>query len=115
MRRLLSLVLMPTGRCTRLLIGIAVGADYPVATSLLAEFAPRRYRGPLLGGLVVMWFVGAAVAYTIDEALLAIGDDGWRWMLASAAVPATVIILLRLATPESPRWLAKKGRTEEAA
>src|SRR5579859_4589940 len=33
----------------RLLIGIAVGADYPIATSLLAEFAPRKYRGPLLG------------------------------------------------------------------
>lgn len=38
----------------RLAIGIAVGADYPIATSLLAEFTPRRFRGPLLGGLVVM-------------------------------------------------------------
>ncbi|MEU1180909.1 MFS transporter [Streptomyces sp. NPDC005820] len=98
----------------RLLIGTAVGADYPIATSLLAEFTPRRYRGPLLGGLVVMWFVGAAVAYIVGEALLHAGDDGWRWMLASAALPATVIVLLRLGTPESPRWLANKGRVEEA-
>ncbi|MFJ9543456.1 MFS transporter [Streptomyces sp. NPDC101225] len=98
----------------RLLIGMAVGADYPIATSLLAEFTPRRYRGPLLGGLVVMWFVGAAVAYVVGEALLQSGDDGWRWMLASAALPATVIVLLRLGTPESPRWLANKGRTDEA-
>ncbi|MFI6737739.1 MFS transporter [Nonomuraea sp. NPDC050451] len=98
----------------RLLIGMAVGADYPIATSLLAEFTPRRYRGPLLGGLVVMWFVGAAVAYIVGEALLAIGDDAWRWMLASAALPAAIIVLLRLGTPESPRWLANKGRAEEA-
>ncbi|MFI5800956.1 MFS transporter [Streptomyces sp. NPDC051677] len=98
----------------RLLIGMAVGADYPIATSLLAEFTPRRYRGPLLGGLIVMWFVGAAVAYVVGEILLQTGDDGWRWMLASAALPATVIVLLRLGTPESPRWLANKGRTEEA-
>lgn len=98
----------------RLLIGMAVGADYPIATSLLAEFTPRRYRGPLLGGLVVMWFVGAAVAYIVGEMLLSLGDDGWRWMLASAALPATLIVLLRLGTPESPRWLANKGRTQEA-
>lgn len=98
----------------RLLIGTAVGADYPIATSLLAEFTPRRYRGPLLGGLMVMWFVGAATAYVVGEALLSVGDSGWRWMLASAALPATVIVLLRLGTPESPRWLAKKGRVDEA-
>jgi MFS transporter, putative metabolite transport protein len=98
----------------RLLIGMAVGADYPIATSLLAEFTPRRYRGPLLGGLVVMWFVGAAAAYIVGELLLSIDGDGWRWMLASATLPATIIVLLRLGTPESPRWLANKGRVEEA-
>ncbi|TDC95543.1 MFS transporter [Saccharopolyspora aridisoli] len=98
----------------RLLIGMAVGADYPIATSLLAEFTPRRYRGPLLGGLVVMWFVGAAAAYIVGEVLLTTGDDGWRWMLVSAALPATIIVLLRLGTPESPRWLASKGRPDAA-
>ncbi|MDQ8708110.1 MFS transporter [Streptomyces sp. LHD-70] len=98
----------------RLLIGMAVGADYPIATSLLAEFTPRRYRGPLLSALSVMWFVGAAVAYVVGELLLALGDDAWRWMLASAALPGTLIVLLRLGTPESPRWLLKKGRVQEA-
>lgn len=98
----------------RLLIGMAVGADYPIATSLLAEFTPRRYRGPMLGGLTVMWFVGAAAAYVVGEVLLRTGDDGWRWMLASAAFPAALIVMARLGTPESPRWLLKKGRAEEA-
>jgi putative MFS transporter len=97
----------------RLLIGMAVGADYPIATSLLAEFSPRRWRGPLLGAFVCMWFVGAAVAYIVGEVLLQF-DEGWRWMLASAALPALVIVRLRLGTPESPRWLLKQGREDEA-
>jgi MFS transporter, putative metabolite transport protein len=98
----------------RLLIGMAVGADYPIATSLLAEFAPRKYRGPLLGFFVVMWFVGAAAAYVVGQLLLTVGVDGWRWMLASAALPAFLIVIARFGTPESPRWLLGKGRVEEA-
>ena len=94
----------------RLLIGIAVGADYPIATSLLTEFTPARYRGPLIGVLIVMWFVGAAVAYIVGELLLRLGPDGWRWMLASAALPATVFVIMRHGTPESPLWLMEKGR-----
>jgi putative MFS transporter len=97
----------------RLLIGFAVGADYPIATSLLAEFTPSRWRGPLLGAFVTMWFVGAAAAYIVGQFLLTF-EDGWRWMLASAAVPGLIIVLLRIGTPESPRWLAKVGRDEEA-
>jgi putative MFS transporter len=97
----------------RLFVGMAVGADYPIATSLLAEFSPRKWRGPLLGAFVCMWFVGAAVAYIVGDILLHF-HDGWRWMLASAALPALIIVLLRLGTPESPRWLLKQGREDEA-
>lgn len=97
----------------RFLIGIAVGADYPIATSLLAEFTPRRWRGKVLGAYVCMWFVGAAAAYVLGQFLLSF-DGGWRWMLASAALPGLIIVLLRMGTPESPRWLAKMGRTDEA-
>jgi MFS transporter, putative metabolite transport protein len=99
----------------RLLIGMAVGADYPIATSLLAEFSPRKWRGPLLGAFVAMWFVGAAAAYLVGEILHHTDpSNGWRWMLASAAVPAILIVLARLGTPESPRWLLKRGRVDEA-
>lgn len=97
----------------RLLVGIAVGADYPIATSLLAEFTPRAWRGKLLGAFVCMWFVGAAAAYVVGQFLLEV-DGGWRWMLASAALPGIIIVLLRMGTPESPRWLAKVGRVDEA-
>ncbi len=99
----------------RLLIGMAVGADYPIATSLLTEFTPRKYRGPFLGAFVAMWFVGAAVAYIVGQLLAQTADvNAWRWMLASAAIPAIIIVLARIGTPESPRWLVSKGRHDEA-
>lgn len=98
----------------RFLIGIAVGADYPIATSLLAEFAPRRKRGGMLGWLTAMWAAGNAVAYVVGDLLSHLGPDAWRWMLLSPVIPAVVLVLGRWGTPESPRWLASRGRTEEA-
>ena len=98
----------------RFILGIAVGADYPIATSLMCEFTPRRHRGLLLGFLTGAWWLGAVVAYVVGYLMLGLGEESWRWMLASSAVPAAIVLLLRLGTPESPRWLASKGRTEEA-
>lgn len=99
----------------RFLIGVAIGADYPIATSLLAEYLPSKYRGRMLGATFVVWAVGATVApiVAIIAAHLA-GDDAWRWMLASPAVFALITLFLRLGTPESPRWLVNQGRIEEA-
>ncbi|MGV9347505.1 MFS transporter [Streptomyces spiralis] len=99
----------------RFLLGMAIGADYPIATSLLAEWVPNRHRGRLLGVLILAWYVGAAAAYVIGYAMAEIGGSGtWRWMLASGAVLSAVILLLRIGTPESPLWLVNKGRTADA-
>ncbi|GAA5163788.1 MFS transporter [Pseudonocardia eucalypti] len=98
----------------RFIVGLAIGADYPIATSLLAEFTPRRHRGSMLGWLTTMWAAGNTLAYLVGEALTALGPDAWRWMLLSPAVPAIVLMLARVGTPESPRWLLSKGRVEDA-
>lgn len=99
----------------RLVIGIAVGIEYPVATSLLVEFMPKKYRGPRLAMLTILWFAGAACAYIAGEIILRLGgDDAWRWVLASSAVIGLGLFVVRLGTPESPRWLLNKGRTAEA-
>lgn len=99
----------------RLVIGIAVGIEYPVATSLLVEFMPKKYRGPRLAMLTILWFAGAATAYLVGELILRLGgDQAWRWVLASCAVIGLALLLVRLGTPESPRWLLSKGRTAEA-
>ncbi|MFC9502641.1 MFS transporter [Streptomyces sp. NPDC057002] len=98
----------------RLIIGIAVGADYPIASALTAELVPRKLRGSALSGLVLSWWIGYGVSYWIGLALMGVGDDAWRWMLASGAVPAAIFLAMRAGLPESPRWLASRGRVDEA-
>ncbi|MGA5360337.1 MFS transporter [Streptomyces purpurascens] len=98
----------------RLIIGIAVGADYPIASALTAELVPRKLRGSALSGLVLSWWIGYGVSYWIGLALMGVGDDAWRWMLVSGAVPAAIFLAMRAGLPESPRWLASRGRVDEA-
>ncbi|WP_460997827.1 MFS transporter [Trueperella pyogenes] len=98
----------------RFLIGFAVGADYPIATSIIAEFTPKRYRAITMGFLAAVWYLGANVSYLVGYFLLDAGN-GWRWMLGSSVIPCLVILLGRWSIPESPRWLMSKGRHEEAA
>jgi putative MFS transporter len=98
----------------RTLMGVAIGADFAIAATIASEFAPQKSRGPLLVMLVTMFSVGAAVAYGVGWWMLRFGPDAWRWMLASSAIPAIIILFMRFGTPESPRWLLSKGRAEEA-
>ncbi|MBW7983650.1 MFS transporter [Enterobacillus tribolii] len=102
----LELVLM------RFLIGIVIGADYPIATSMIAEFSPTRHRAFSMGFIAAMWYVGATAADIVGYLLYDV-ENGWRWMLGSAIVPCIMILLGRFHLPESPRWLVRKGRLEE--
>lgn len=98
----------------RVLIGFGLGGDYSVGHTLLAEFSPRRYRGMLLGAFSVVWTVGYVLASVAGHAWINTAPDAWRWLLASAALPALIITLMRIGTPESPRWLMRQGRITEA-
>jgi MFS transporter, putative metabolite transport protein len=100
----------------RFLVGVGVGMDIPTSAAYLAEIAPRRQRGIIAGSLLnITWILGAMVSNLIALPLLAwAGSDAWRWMFGLAAVPAVLVLLGRQALPESPRWLATRGRTEEA-
>ena len=98
----------------RLVVGIAIGIDYAVGPTYLAEFAPRRTRGRLLGSLVGMWTVGYSASLLIGVIGAHWGHGAWRWVLASSAIPAIIVMVLRIGSPESPRWLVRKGRLDEA-
>jgi putative MFS transporter len=97
----------------RLLIGFGLGADYAVGPTMLSEFAPRRLRGVLLGSLTVMWTVGYVIAGILGT-YLGKSEDAAYLLLASGAVPALLVLLLRIGTPESPSWLISQGRVTEA-
>lgn len=76
----------------RFLIGIGVGIEYPVAGSLLTEFLPKRYRGPRLAFLTVLWFAGAALAYIVGQTLMNSGiADAWRYIIMP---PGSIVITL---------------------
>lgn len=98
----------------RFLLGIGIGADYPISATLVSEFAPKAGRGRLSTSLGAMWFVGAVVAYIIGLATLPLGEFAWRAMLLVGAVFALVVFVFRVTLPESPRWLVAHGRVEEA-
>ncbi|WP_081054954.1 MFS transporter [Burkholderia diffusa] len=98
----------------RLLLGLILGADYVVSKSLVTEYSPRRYRGRLLSVLAAAWAAGYVGAYLAGFAMRDIGPDAWRFMLAASGVPALLILPFRLIVPESPMWLMKRGRGDEA-
>ncbi|MEM5453991.1 MFS transporter [Paraburkholderia phytofirmans] len=98
----------------RLVLGFILGADYVVSKSLVTEYSPRRYRGRLLSVLAAAWAAGYVGAYLAGFAMRDIGPDAWRLMLAASGVPALLILPFRLIVPESPMWLMKRGRGDEA-
>jgi MFS family permease len=68
----------------------------------------------LLGAFSVVWTVGYVLASLAGHHFISENPDAWRWLLASSALPALLITLLRWGTPESPRWLMRQGRFAEA-
>ncbi|WP_067687561.1 MFS transporter [Nocardia jejuensis] len=101
----------------RFVLGMAVAADYPIATSLLGEWLPLKQRGRLLGFQIIAWYAGSVLAYVVGYVCLTFfGDGSWRWQLASGAVLCLFFLIIRQSTaPESPRWLAQHGKADKAA
>ena len=97
----------------RLAMGFAVGMEYAVGWTMLAEFAPARLRGRLLGLTLIAWYAGFLIAYVIGHYLNEAGVD-WRIILGSSTPLAVLLFLGRLGLPESPRWLWSKGRQDNA-
>ncbi|WP_063614158.1 MFS transporter [Bradyrhizobium sp. Cp5.3] len=98
----------------RFMLGMVLGADYVVSKSLVTELSPIRFRGRLLSVMAIAWAAGFSFSYVAGFLLRDLGPDAWRYMLLLSAGPAICIFLFRLGIPESPLWLMKRGRIEEA-
>lgn len=98
----------------RLVMGMAIGADYAIGWPLLVEFSPARLRGKLMAFQEVAWYVGYLLSYAVGYYMSTSIHADWRIILGMSTVPSLIVFLLRLGSPESPRWLISKGRREEA-
>ncbi len=96
----------------RLILGVSVGIASYTAPLYLAEMATKESRGKVISGYQLMVTVGILAAFLSDTALSYSG--AWRWMLTVIAVPAFILLAALTRLPDSPRWLATKGRFEEA-
>lgn len=116
---------------SRLFGGVGIGAVSVLSPLYIAEVSPERSRGRLVAlyqlaivvGILVSFFVNMLIQqYGATQPMVANGvtmeswntANGWRWMLGVLVLPAAVFGLLLLPLPESPRWLMKRGRREEA-
>ena len=113
----------------RIVGGVGIGLASSLSPMYIAEVSPAEMRGRfvsinqltivigILAAQIVNWLIALGVA---DDASLDLmrqswyGQTGWRWMFAAETVPASLFFILMFFLPESPRWLVKYGRDEEA-
>ena len=126
--------------CARILGGVGVGMASLLSPLYIAELSPTKIRGALVSlnqiailvGMVLSYLANAEIArhapqsgivfHTIPPGMSAsnysaqlwLQETGWRYMLGAMAIPAAIFLLLTLSIPESPRWLLKRNRPDEA-
>lgn len=97
---------------SRLVIGVGIGFSSSTVPTYLSELAPARLRGAM-GSLNQIFIVlGILIAFLVSYGLGS--SSNWRAMFAGAIVPAVVLFFGLIALPETPRWLLKNGRADEA-
>ncbi len=100
----------------RVLAGLAIGASSVLAPVYIAEIAPPERRGLMVGAFQFNIVLGILVAYLSNYLIggLGLGADEWRWKFTVTLAPALLLFGLLYTIPQSPRWLAIKGRRAEA-
>jgi len=104
----------------RIIGGLGVGAASMSSPMYIAEISPARIRGRMVSvnqfaivtGFLVVYFVNYFIALQGDQ--IWNQESGWRWMFGSEALPALLLLVLLFFVPESPRWLTKQNRSNEA-
>ena len=104
----------------RIIGGIGVGIASMVVPMYIAEIAPPKRRGALVGNYQLAIVIGIVVVYFVNYFIALQGDDswnlniGWRWMFGSEIIPSILFLFFIFLIPESPRWLFQKGEKDKA-
>ncbi|CAN0588741.1 unnamed protein product, partial [Ectocarpus sp. 12 AP-2014] len=97
-------------------LGLALGCDYPTAHIIISETMPSRVRGQQVLAAFGFQAVGALFGTGIGYLILANTESlqAWRWMYATAVIPAVIVLLLRFTVVETPHWLMARDRMQDA-
>lgn len=100
----------------RFIGGLGIGGSSVLGPMYIAEISPAKWRGRLVGVFQFNVVFGILLAYFSNYLLgtMGFGDAEWRWKLGVSGIPALLFLLMLFGIPESPRWLVKKGRVNEA-
>ncbi|TLX72312.1 D-xylose transporter XylE [Labilibacter sediminis] len=103
----------------RVIGGIGIGIASILSPMYIAEVAPAGIRGRLVAWYQMAIVIGILLVYFVNYFIAKAGQEwlhdlGWRWMFASEFIPAVLFLLLLWFIPESPRWLALKGKNKKA-
>jgi MFS transporter, putative metabolite transport protein len=98
-------------------LGVGVGIDFPTSGSYVSEITPKAARSRMTVATIALQSVGMIAAAFVGIAVLRLHPalTDWRILLGAGGILAVLYIIARLGLPESPRWLAEKGRIAEAA
>ncbi|MCJ1685115.1 MFS transporter [Rathayibacter sp. VKM Ac-2928] len=101
----------------RFLVGLGLGGEIATAVTMLAEFFSAKHRGTAVGLInVAAAGLGNMLAPLFGVIVFSVftGDDRWRWLFGILVIPALAVVVYRRALPETPRYLAARGRVAEA-
>lgn len=100
----------------RFLGGLGIGGSSVLGPVYIAELAPAKMRGRLVGSFQINIVIGILLAYLSNYAIarLGLGAAEWRWQFGVAAFPAVLFLVMLFAIPPSPRWLVTRKRVDEA-
>lgn len=100
----------------RFIGGLGIGGSSVLGPVYIAELAPARMRGRLVGAFQINIVIGILLAYLSNYAIArqGLGAAEWRWQFGVAAFPAVLFLVMLFAIPPSPRWLVAHKRVDEA-
>jgi MFS transporter, SP family, arabinose:H+ symporter len=100
----------------RFIGGLAIGGSSVLGPVYIAEVAPAKWRGRLVGLFQINVVAGILLAYLSNYCIsrLGLGASEWRWEFGVAALPSLLFLIMLFGIPPSSRWLATKNRVDEA-
>jgi MFS transporter, putative metabolite:H+ symporter len=96
----------------RFLLGLGMGAEFPMGQALVSEFMPSKKRGQYIGFLEGFWPIGFITAGALS--LVLVPTLGWRSVFVLQGILAVWVLIIRRSVPESPRWYESRGRYDDA-